>query len=403
MAGYLTTEVTEEEHGGAQRGCFAKIAARLLIAGFVFSAFTSAAAACPFCTALKPTLCERRESAAVVVLGELVAADSSASKTKAFRVHQALSGKERLAGADRLIVPVETEFKAGLLMLLFGEGDAQIPLAKLEWSAVAVNETSLAYAVRAPSLRTKADKRLAYFVPFLEHADATIADDVYQEFGHAPLDEIITIADQLPFDKLRTWLVDPKIPQERKGFFGVVLGIAKTDADRKANLEVLRQVIDAKESDFRAGFDGALGGYLLLDGEKALADIGKRYFANPKAAEGDVRHAISAVRFFYEHDRAIDRERFREALRPLVDRPEFAMTAILDLARWKDWSLVAKVAGVYDAAGYPQPATREAAVAYLLACPEEAAGKAVAELRSRDPKGVAAAELKLGPIAPTRQ
>ncbi len=109
------------------------------------------------------------------------------------------------------------------------------------------------------------------------------------------------------------------------------------------------------------------------------------------------------MRFYYEHDRAIDRERFREALRPLVDRPEFAMTAILDLARWKDWSLVAKVASTYDAAGYPQPATREAAVAYLLACPEDAAGKALAELRSRDPKGVAAAELKLGPIAPTQQ
>jgi hypothetical protein len=403
MADFLTTEDTEGEHGGARRGCLATTAVRLLIAGFVFFASTSAASACPFCTALKPTLCERRESAAVVVLGELVAADSSASKTKAFRVHQALSGKERLAGADRLIVPVETEFKAGLLMLLFGEGDAQTPLAKLEWSAVAVNETSLAYAVRTPSLRTKADKRLAYFVPFIEHPDATIADDVYQEFGHAPLDDIIKIADQLPFDKLRTWLVDPKIPQERKGFFGVVLGIAKTDADRKANLAVLRQVIDAKESDFRAGFDGALGGYLLLEGERALADIGKRYFANPKAAEGDVRHAISAVRFYYEHDRTIDRERFREVLRPLVDRPEFATTAILDLARWKDWSLIGKVAGVYDAAGYPQPATREAAVAYLLACPEEAAGKALADLRSRDPQGVAAAELKLGPIAPTRQ
>lgn len=409
MTGFLTTEATEGEHREARRRRLARnlrlvLSRAVACSVFFFAlhcAWASNSVACPFCTALKPTLCERRESAAAVALAELISQDSA--ETKSFRVHQALAGKERLAGAETLQIPVELQAKPGALALLFAEGDAKSPLEKLEWSAVAVNETSLAYVARAPSLRTKADKRLAYFVPFLEHPDATIADDVYQEFGHAPLEDIIKIADQLPFDKLRTWLVDPKIPQERKGFFGVVLGIAKTDADRKANLAVLRQVIEAKESDFRAGFDGALGGYLLLEGEKALADIGKRYFANPKAAEGDVRHAISAVRFYYEHDRTIDRERFREALRPLVDRPEFAMTAILDLARWKDWSLVAKVAGTYDAASYPQPATREAAVAYLLACPEEAASKALADLRSRDPQGVAAAELKLGPIAPSRQ
>jgi hypothetical protein len=409
MAGFLTTEDTEGEHREARRAIPASGWFSILSRGCVRIAFLCAAlfgavastAACPFCTALKPTLCERRESAALVVVAEL--ASQEGASTKVFRVVQALTGKERLAGAETLRIPVDFAAKSGSLALLFAEGDAKSPLEKLEWSAVAVNETSLAYVARAPSLRTNTDKRLTYFVPFLEHADATIAEDVYQEFGHAPLDKIISIADQLPFAKLRTWLVDPTIPQERKGFFGVVLGIAKTDADRRANLAVLRQVIDAKESDFRAGFDGVLGGYLLLEGERALADIGKRFFANPNAAEGDVRHAISAVRFYYEHDRAIDRERFREALRPLVDRPEFAMTAILDLARWKDWSLVAKVAKTYDAAGYPQPATREAAVAYLIACPENAAGKALAELRGRDPKGVAAAELKLGPIAPTPQ
>jgi hypothetical protein len=77
--------------------------------------------------------------------------------------------------------------------------------------------------------------------------------------------------------------------------------------------------------------------------------------------------------------------------------------ALLDLARWKDWSLVQKAQQVYGNAAFPQPSTGEAAVAYLLACPERSARDALAELRRRDPKGVAAAELKAGPISPARQ
>jgi hypothetical protein len=363
-------------------------ARRAFLAAILALGFSTASLACPFCTALKPTLCERRESALVVVLAEFV---SESGKTKTFRVHRSVTDSQ-WKGRDTIDVEVDWQGKPGALAVLFGEGD-------LAWSAVAVNETSFAYLAQAPSLRTKNEERLAYFVRFLEHADATIADDVYQEFGHAALEDILKIADRLPFAKMREWLVDRQVPQERKGFFGVALGLAKTDADRAANLSVLKRVIDAKETDFRAGFDGVLGGYLLLDSEKALADVAQRYFANANAAEGDVRHAISAVRFFHEHDRTIDRERFREALRPLVGRPEFAGPAILDLARWKDWSLIGKVAAAYGDAKFPQPSTGEAAVAYLLACPEKAAAEALAVLRQQDPNGVAAAELRLAPPA----
>jgi hypothetical protein len=407
----LTTEVTEEEHRGARSGhdrhtalslvaVGARVVLLILCVAVLLAAIGSPARACPFCTALKPTLCERRESAAIAALAEFVSADG---ETKAFRVHQALVGKQQLAGRNELRIAVEWSGKSGALALLFAEGDAKSAFDRLEWSAVGVNETSFAYVARAPSLRTKAAERLAYFIPFLQHADALIADDVYQEFGHAALADVAGIADRLPFDKLRRWLLDREIPQERKGFFGVALGLATTDADRRANLATLESVMDADESDFRAGFDGVLGGYLLLGGEQGLAEVARRYFADAKAAEGDTRHAVSAVRFFYEHDRAIDRERFREALRPLLDRPAFAAAAAIDLARWKDWASLAAVARLYDATDYPQPSTREAVVAFLVACPEDSAVKSLAEIRARDPKGVAAAELKLRPIAAPRQ
>jgi hypothetical protein len=357
--------------------------------------------ACPFCTALRPTLSEQREQSTVTLLAELEGDGKSASKPgdpQHFLIHQALRGADAAAGASELTTTAEFQGKSGALALLFGEGDAKTGLPKLAWTAAKVNETSLAYFAAAPTLRKPTAERLAYFLRFLQHSDPLIAEDAYQEFGHASVEEISKIAAQLPQDKFRAWLVDAKIPPARKGFFAVALGLATTDADRKANLALLEKLMTAEGSDFRAGFDGVLGGYLLLRGEEGLAAIGKRYFANPKAGEGDVRHAIAAVRFFYEYDRKLDREKFRAALRPLLARKEFANAAILDLARWKDWSSTARVAALYDAADYPQPATREAVVAFLTASPESAAADRLATLRKRDPAGVASAELRLGKI-----
>ncbi len=54
-----------------------------------------AAAGCPFCTSLKPTLTQRREAASVVVLGEFLERDG---KHAVFRSHQFLEGKSLLGG-----------------------------------------------------------------------------------------------------------------------------------------------------------------------------------------------------------------------------------------------------------------------------------------------------------------
>ena len=61
------------------------------------------------------------------------------------------------------------------------------------------------------------------------------------------------------------------------------------------------------------------------------------------------------------------------------------------------------IAGLYAAPGYPQPATRDAVVAYLAACPEKPASEALGKLRKADPGGVAAAEFKLGKQSPSKQ
>jgi hypothetical protein len=356
--------------------------------------------ACPFCTAIAPTLCQLREQAAVTALAEVEAQPATGRST--LRLHRVLNGAGRLEGKKTLDIALDVAAKPGRLLLIFGSGPEDTATGELTWHAVVVNETSYAYFARSPSLKTAASQRLRYFAPFLEHADALIAQDAYLEFGHAPFDEVEHVADILPLSRMRGWLTDAKIPPDRKGFYGLALGIGGDAPMRRANMEFLQGLILAPDDDFRAGFDGILGGYLMLAGAKGLDLIETRYLANPRAADGDVRHALTAVRFYHEYGSDIAAARLQSAVGHLLKRPEFAEAAITDLARWKDWSSVEAIFGLYARMAYAQPAIRRAIVGYLLACPLPGAALALARLRETDPQGVVAAEQTLSRTATVR-
>jgi hypothetical protein len=342
------------------------------------------AAGCPFCTAVKPTLAQQREAADVVLIAEV---DSITDNSFAvLRIHQIIKGKGQLSDASMLRTRLNFKPAMGSLLVCFATRDGN----ELQWTATAVNETSLAYFAGAPELRETASKRLGYFARFLEHPDAMVAEDAYLEFGHAPYDMVGQAADALSMAKLREWLASERVPEVRKGFYAVALGLAKTAEDRRANTALLRKLITAEDDDFRAGFDGMLAGYLLLDGKKALDLIDQRFLMNPKAAEGNVRHALTALRFYAESGSEISHAELSKALRHLLRRPEFADRVIIDLARLQDWSNVSEIAALYST-GAERRSLRQAVVGYLKACPTKQASKELAKLQAKDPQGVAAA------------
>lgn len=355
------------------------------------SILLAAATACPFCTAPQATLAERRETAAVAALGEL---RSQSLDGQSFQLHAILKGQDRLADAQTLRAPIKTALAPGRLALLFGSA-APVDESRLDWEAIPVDETSYGYFARAPDLRTPAAQRLAYFVRFLEHADPTIAADAYGELARAPYDQVAAIADRFVMADLRAWLASPGVPQERKGLYGMVLGLARSDPDRRLNTELLRSVIEAPASDYRAGFDGVLGGYLLARGEAGLELIERRLLANPDARRGDLLHAMTALRFYHESGRDIPPPRLARALALLLRRTDCAAAAITDLARWQAWDHLAAVVDLFGRPGYEDAATERAIVGFLLVCPTADARAALARLRDQAPQRVAEAQQSL--------
>jgi hypothetical protein len=372
------------------RTCVRTALRAALLLTLVVGSSLSAAWTCPFCTAQKPTLCQQQAAAAVTALGEVEANGQDGRTT--VNLHRVISGAGALPDTTRLSVPLDLATKPGALLLLFGTRSGE---TKLEWHAVAVDEVSYAYFARAPSLKTSTEQRLAYFAPLLENSNPLVAEDAYLEFAHAPFEQVAAAAELLPMQRIATWLVDPTVPAHRKGFYGLALGLAQDPKVRQANAAHLRELILAPEDDFRSGFDGILGGYLLLEGLGGLDLVESRYFANAQAAVGDVRHALTALRFYHEYGHEISPQQLSAAVRKLLVRPEFAEAAIVDLARWQAWDALSAIANLYGDREYAEPATQRAIVGYLLACPLPAARDALHQLRERDPQGVAAAEAVL--------
>jgi hypothetical protein len=343
--------------------------------------------------ALEPTLAQKSEAARASLIGEVITTAKTGSAT--LKVHRVLNGQKYLAGKSDIEIKLADVPPPGTLVVLFGDGGDGDPLGKLSWTWLKLDEASYAYIARLPSLSSPTmpqSERLAYFARFLEHSDPLLAHDAYLEFAHASFADVEATRDKLPVARLREWISDERVRPERKGFFALALGLTRNPAERAANAELLKKLIVEPEDDFRAGFDGIIGGYLLLAGEPGLELIESRYLANPGARDGDVRHAVLAVRFYYEFGRDIPRERLCQAVRNLLARPEFAAAAITDLARWQDWQPLAQIVALYENKAYAEPGIRRAIVGYLLTCPESAASTALARLRAADPKGVAAAE-----------
>jgi hypothetical protein len=240
---------------------------------------------------------------------------------------------------------------------------------------------------------------LHYFARYLEHRDPLIAEDAYLEFAAAPYNVVAQAAAAIDMSQVRGWLVDESVPDLRKGLYGLLLGLADDEDQKSANRLLLRQLIERQEhlsksnpgSDFRPGFDGVLGGYLALAGEAGLNEIDREFLLAEDAAEGNLRHVVTALRFAQEYLPSIPRERICQSMRLLLKRPGFTVPAIIDLARWGDRQALSEIVALYEESPVESTAVRNAVVGYLLSIDDEPARAALTGLEARDPAGVIAA------------
>lgn len=390
----MASKSIEPVGGCAVNSLITRLPLSVCLAAAIGVATSQVAAACPFCTTPKPTISARLDAANVVAIAEWIATEPHHERLRVIKLLKSRAGSR----PEQLVLPADVSLRRSGLWLALGRKAATG--GELDWETLAVDELGLAYIARLPSTRRPARERLEYFCRYLENPDPLIADDAYGEFGLADFDEVAKVARRLPMASLRGWLADPGVPEQRKGFYGMALGLAETDADRAANIACLRKLIEKPASDFRAGFDGVLAGYLLLQGDAGLEEIARRLLASGDAPLGDVLHAMTALRFYHEYGHGIPPERLAEAMARLIARPEVAPQAIIDLARWQAWQCLPQVAGALQPQSIDQPLAR-AVIGYLLCCPSPQAAEPLAAWRRAAPELVA--EVERGLSLPRRE
>ena len=355
--------------------------------------WATCAGACPFCDVVERSLAQRRDEAAAVAVAEVAgraAAGEGGLLMQPWRIDQMIRGRPDLVGR---VVSARVDGLADGAGVLFGEGNAD---DSVRWTAVSAEEAVLGYIVAAPAWDGPPAERLAWFARRLEHPDRVIAEDAFTEFGLAPFAAVRAAAGAFDAAKLMAWVAEPGIDQRRRGFYGLALGLVAAEttdaAIRQGAIATLHAAIEKPADDFRAGFDGLMGGVLAAEGQSGLEYLEGLGIAGPAGRPVDQRHLLAALRFAWEFlGDDIPRNRISDATGRLLVAPAVAAGAVIDLARQQAWGVVDDVVALWESLGDDDPLVRRAVAGYLSACPQPEAKRLLEGIRGRDPERLKAA------------
>ncbi|MFG0264692.1 MAG: hypothetical protein ACF8AM_05990 [Rhodopirellula sp. JB055] len=353
-------------------------------------AWTTPAMACPFCSALAPTISDDLDtsSAAVLTTCESIHQDQDGFYLYRMRVVEVVKGGRELAGSVIEVASIDELSKDDLFWHIgFGEDSINWVFPK------PMSREATAYLRGLTTLPDQGPDRMEYFLRHLRHADDVVAADAYNEFAEATLEDIAALSDQLDREWVIGQLRDASVPVHRRRLCWTFLAQCGTTADASLLDELLKR--RQEDATFDPGMDAAIGCYLSLAGTPGLARIERDYLANPEASYLDTFAAVAAIRVHGTELSVHSRERLATALRHVLKQPALADLVISDLARWEDWSAIDRVAELFVEATEETRFVKTAAVLYLKNCPLPAAAASLEKLRAIDPETVRAAEASM--------
>ena len=337
--------------------------------------------ACPFCSAVSQTLRQEMGVMDAVAIAEATAEsirDEATGQVK-LKVVSVLKG-ETLVKPDEVITAVYYgEVEAGRRFMLSGADPNAI-----QWSCLPINEASEKYLLEISKLEDEPLTRLKFYQAYLQHPDGMLNRDAYDEFAIAPYAVVQQLKPFMNHDQLVGWIREPELPADRKRLYMTMLGVCGDEKD----VPLLDAMLRSTQQSTRGGLDALIACYLVLAGEKGLATIDEIFLKNPKAPYAETYAAIMAIRFHGTETDKIPRSALVQSLHHVLERKDLADLVIPDLARWGDWSQIAKLEELFIAAEKDNNWIRVPVVNYLRACPNPEAVEALKRLKEVDPDSV---------------
>ncbi len=357
------------------------------LASICLASMGTVADACPFCSALAPTLSDDLEEGEVAVIACSVsdAGASDGSGVYQMRITAVVKGDSVLK--DSMIeVTAKNPPAKGELFWLVGYGQE-----RLQWStAKTISKSAVPYLFSLRALNGSGAERLEHFLGFLQHSDPLVVADAYNEFADASLTDIAALSGKLD----RSWVIatlrNPAVNRHRRRLCWTFLSQCGLPSDAGLFHEVNSE--SKADPNFELGLDAAISCFITLGGEPALVRVERDYLANPDADYLDSFAAINAIRVQGTELKIIPRERLAQSFRQVLSRPSLADLVIPDLARWEDWGAMDRIVDLFESSSQEHRLVRQAIVLYLKNCPLPAAAKTLERLRTVDGDAVKSAE-----------
>jgi hypothetical protein len=354
------------------------------------AAWSSRSSACPFCNASQ-TITQSVQEADTAFVAELSGSkpivsdqasgpdgETRARIVKLLKPHEALQGKSEMV-LPRYIPAAEQQKVTYLVYATVVDGVVDPYRASPVDSKEMVDY--LAAAVEQPS-RTPAE-RVGFFFGYLDHAEATIANDAYAEFAAAPYKDVKAAAASFDADRIVRWLENPRTEPYRFGLYGLLLGVC----GREKDAALIRGILEDPKRRPISGVDGLIGGLCVLN-EKEGVDYLIRVLVDP-ANDFNYRYAaLRAAKFLVSDFPQIDQAKLFERMVPALKMADIADLVMDEFRRNKQWMATETILSLFDDPQFDVQVVKRAVVRYALKCPDGSAEKFVAMLRAKDPQYV---------------
>lgn len=382
---------SERVASGKRRGQHCAVLSALLAA-----LSTAPALACPFCANMGKTLAQDVKDAGLVVYGTLSNAKLIASAKPGesdgstdlavltvVKSHPIVEGKTKVT-LPRFIPAAENENANYLIFAEVVQGRIDpyrgMPVESSEFVEYLVGSVRVAKA--------KPSEKLGFFFRYLDHKDVNISGDAYKEFADVPYRDVVSASKQYDPSKLVAWLRDKNTPSYRIGLYGLLLGAC----GRPEHAQVLREIVENRETRPLTGIDGLLGGYCVLDPRQG-SEFVLTILTDPDQDFNARYAALRTVRFLVtELKNQVDGDLVFKQMARAILIPDISDLIIDEFRKHGNWQPVDPVLGLYGDPKFDLQVVRRAVIRYALKCPDPKAKAFISQLRARDPELVADVE-----------
>lgn len=297
--------------------------------------------------------------------------------TSVIQAHPAIK-LEQVVGKHRFTKPLPAQI---LAMIDVFDGKIEV-YQGLEASAPVVD-----YASRIIKLDSeKPRENLRFFFDYIDHVNVLIRDDAVFEFESASRDDLAAVARELPPEKIRAAVRNPKVEGDQLRLYAYLLSYRGEPKDA----DVLAKRME-KEPNTIAGRANKRAFFLplvTLNPEAYVPNL--QAIARDKSASFLERFAV-LMAFRHVHEARPDLHKRVDGVKliaDLVEVPDIADFAIEDLRRWKRWEFTDRVLSKDSKAGYDTPLLRKTILRFALQAPGQAAAAHVDKARKKSAEWV---------------